>query len=435
MPEQRKRLHCVAEITLSTTFLLASEVPSVAALARSGLPQKRNFKIYASRFCVADLDRDLVLFNTVIALKPKPPAGKEPMLYSTIFRSTAITAAGLIATTLVAISTAFAQTPVFQNGIQVANPVPTVVPQQIVVTNPVKSATAKIVPPAKATATTKKTATAKAVVSAKAIKRAAEPADVVKVYPVGNLVSTTAIRSMPFGKTTLERWQSEYPETIEALDELGSIVQSMCSSEPAAIKAYVPSLSLIVRHTQKGHDEIESLLRSLGQQQEPSIEMTYRLLYVESPPKLGKEHDESDLARMQNLLSKKVLSADETAELQKFIPKQNGMEYATRSITMRPGVRTPWSVFHQPYTTLGRHDQKSKTTQLRVDFFVDEASGDQIEFGSEVLTLSHGESGLMHAYVDGSSMTWLISAKPISDDAAESPTQSESVPQIATKPK
>ena len=47
MPEQRKRLHCVAEITLSTTFLLASEVPAIAAFARSGLHQKRNFKTHA----------------------------------------------------------------------------------------------------------------------------------------------------------------------------------------------------------------------------------------------------------------------------------------------------------------------------------------------------------------------------------------------------
>ena len=32
MPEQRKRLHCVAEIALSTTFLLASEVPAMQRL-------------------------------------------------------------------------------------------------------------------------------------------------------------------------------------------------------------------------------------------------------------------------------------------------------------------------------------------------------------------------------------------------------------------
>ena len=38
MPEQRKRLHCATEITLSTTFLLASEVPAIAEFARSGLP-------------------------------------------------------------------------------------------------------------------------------------------------------------------------------------------------------------------------------------------------------------------------------------------------------------------------------------------------------------------------------------------------------------
>ena len=44
MPEQCKRLHCVAEIALSTTFLLASEVPAIAAFARSGLLKKRKSK-------------------------------------------------------------------------------------------------------------------------------------------------------------------------------------------------------------------------------------------------------------------------------------------------------------------------------------------------------------------------------------------------------
>ena len=38
VPEQRKRVHCVAEITLSTMFLFASEVPAIAVFARSGLP-------------------------------------------------------------------------------------------------------------------------------------------------------------------------------------------------------------------------------------------------------------------------------------------------------------------------------------------------------------------------------------------------------------
>ena len=50
MPEQRKRLHCVAEIALSTTFLLASEVPAIAAFARSGLPEERNNKTEASGY-------------------------------------------------------------------------------------------------------------------------------------------------------------------------------------------------------------------------------------------------------------------------------------------------------------------------------------------------------------------------------------------------
>ena len=40
MPEQRKRFYCVAEITLSTTFLIAPEVPAIAAFVRSGLQER-----------------------------------------------------------------------------------------------------------------------------------------------------------------------------------------------------------------------------------------------------------------------------------------------------------------------------------------------------------------------------------------------------------
>ena len=44
MPEQRKRLQCVVEITQSTTFLFASEVPAITAFAGSGLHQETNLK-------------------------------------------------------------------------------------------------------------------------------------------------------------------------------------------------------------------------------------------------------------------------------------------------------------------------------------------------------------------------------------------------------
>ena len=49
VPEQRKRLYCVAEITLSTTFLFASEVPAIAAFARSGLQPNTILKSATSK--------------------------------------------------------------------------------------------------------------------------------------------------------------------------------------------------------------------------------------------------------------------------------------------------------------------------------------------------------------------------------------------------
>ena len=71
MPEQRKRLHCVAEITLSMTFLLVSEVPAIAAFARSGLPQERNSKTHASGFQKPTPDVKWLLFAV-------PPQAESP---------------------------------------------------------------------------------------------------------------------------------------------------------------------------------------------------------------------------------------------------------------------------------------------------------------------------------------------------------------------
>ena len=72
MPEQRKRLHCVVEIALSTTFLLASEVPAIAAFARSGLLKKRNFK-----------KRER---GTAFAGKPKKAGGRHNLCSNAAFQ-------------------------------------------------------------------------------------------------------------------------------------------------------------------------------------------------------------------------------------------------------------------------------------------------------------------------------------------------------------
>ena len=68
MPEQRKRLHCVVEVTLSTTFLLASEVPAMVAFARSGLHQEPNFKT-RERGTTRIPDQDLNRLDEISQLK------------------------------------------------------------------------------------------------------------------------------------------------------------------------------------------------------------------------------------------------------------------------------------------------------------------------------------------------------------------------------
>ena len=84
------------------------------------------------------------------------------------------------------------------------------------------------------------------------------------------------------------------------------------------------------------------------------------------------------------------------------------------------------------YTALGRVDDQNKTTQLRIDFFVDELSEQEYLFGSEVFNLSDGQSALLHAEFNQGSITWLIT--PNQSDRNPTENKENSVPQIATKP-
>ena len=101
------------------------------------------------------------------------------------------------------------------------------------------------------------------------------PESIVRIYSVGDLVSI----EVTSGEFSPGNRDSVAPETLRALNNLASIVESMCSQKPVAVRTYAPTLSLIVRHSSAGHKEIDDLLRSLGQADRCSI----RMAAVESP--------------------------------------------------------------------------------------------------------------------------------------------------------
>lgn len=230
---------------------------------------------------------------------------------------------------------------------------------------------------------------------------------VLKVYPVGDIVAAAAM-TPGGGKTTLAHWGSEYSETIKALEELKGIVETMCEERPVAVKAYAPSLSLIVRHSQAGHDEIDRLLKTLAEDSEISIELECRPLFSQSPSKLLNDgHTEAERKQLDSLLSKPQLTQAEAAELLKLIPRAE----QSQSVRLRAGRRTPWNDAGRPCTAMGRVNHAAKTVSVRIDNVVDIQNDDETLFASQSFELQEGEAALFHHYCDSGLVVWLVTAK------------------------
>ena len=265
------------------------------------------------------------------------------------------------------------------------------------------------------------------------------PPSILKVYPVGNLISARSMTSESSGMTTKEQWNEQYSQTLQGLDELADIVETMCADSPMAISTFPQSLSLVVRHSEEGHAEIADLLKSLAGDHGESIQMSCRMLYADVPPKSSNpDHTEADRERLISLLSKKNLSAKQSAELKELMPGPDADELDSSyvyNVTLNAGLRTPWSLFGQQYTAVGRVAPNGKQVELRVDYITDQGDEQTVPFGAQVLKLEAGRSAIFKTQFYGSTLVWLITAKVSGIDTAETPvqTENEGVPQIATK--
>jgi hypothetical protein len=241
---------------------------------------------------------------------------------------------------------------------------------------------------------------------------------ILKVYPVGDLVSVGAVNRSRGGKTTSDEWASEYPETLQALDELRSIVETVCSAKPVAVTTYAPSLSLIVRHSQDGHAEINQLLRTLGEDNQSSIQMECRALYSGSDglPKLRNPEDTEAWGRRleELMLSKRQITEAETTELLDSLSPEAGHK---QPVALKSGRRTPWGPAGRPCTAMGRINHAKRTVEIRIDYISDDYA-EATPFGSQVFSLAEGESALFNHYCDGGTTVWLITARIVTQETS-----------------
>lgn len=228
-------------------------------------------------------------------------------------------------------------------------------------------------------------------------------ATTIQIYRVGDLVSRKAVNTrFASGKISAKEWQSEYSQTLDALTELQGVVEVMCSHKPISVKAYSPSLSLIVRHTKDGHTEISQLLQALRKDAPIAMRLECRSLSAEFN---SEGLSDAQKNRLEILLTKTSFTKDETAELLKLVPKP----ILKHNVALRAGHRTSWGDLGRPCTAMGRIDTSKNVAQIRIDYITDDITETTL-FGSQVLSLADGESALFYHNCDGATIVWLVTA-------------------------
>ena len=250
---------------------------------------------------------------------------------------------------------------------------------------------------------------------------------ILKVYPVGDIVAASAMYGSTYGKTTAGEWAAQYPETTAALHELRGIVEAACSQRPMAVTVYSPSLSLIVRHTKDGHDEIGQLLETLAGGNDAVIQIKCRAMYSQSPAELANsKRTDSQNKELQKLLSKQKLTREETKELLTLTPRKSDDEESLTndemSVALKSGRRTAWGHAGRPCTAMGLVNRKTNLIDLRIDYIADDYS-DSTPFGTQVFCLGDGESAFFHHYCDGGTVVWLVTATILGSDKPERVSQ------------
>lgn len=297
------------------------------------------------------------------------------------------------------------------------------------------------------------------------------PTTTVCVYRVADLVAYDTVRQgPPFGVCTMEEWQSEHKQTLDALEGLGDLLQTTFAADSASFATHAESLSLIIRHTSEGHGEIADLLEQLRQNDESQIELSFlailELATLEDPVSsrvsstlatmgpqppnqssypgdyqggnqtpsqqsvTGVQPHKSDAyypgrnqtplhalpederSRVRELCGKWLLTPDEAEEVYKIYSKYFKHPLPTYTVRVANGRKTKWGLPDLPCTVAALVSSDLSHVHLRVDNIADDVS-EKISFAVQCVSIPDRHSVRMPTYCDGGTTLWLVTAKVI----------------------
>jgi hypothetical protein len=231
------------------------------------------------------------------------------------------------------------------------------------------------------------------------------PPSTIRVYRVAELVAAGAVNVPPPHAHAAAEGADVEQQTVAALNELATLVRSIAEMPHCRVQPHAPTLSLVVRHTEEGHKEIARLLEQLAQDDEPVIELTFRL--VEASRELPEEQES-----LLKLVGKASLTADEAKQAEALCesPAAGLGELRVRAVN---GRRTGFGPAGFPMAATAVCRGSGSTVQLRLDYFVPSEEG--AKASSRSLSLADGGSAFL---VTGDEPLWLVTARVVEPAAS-----------------
>ena len=239
----------------------------------------------------------------------------------------------------------------------------------------------------------------------------------VKIYRVADLVAARAVRETTQKTVSLAEWNGEHSESIESLNDLVALIETIIPAEAGAVAAHADSLSLVIRHSPSGHDQIAGLLDQLRQAERPVVELT--LIPLVGLEGSAERFSDEQANRLNEMLIKQVLNSDETQEMTKLLAaSQQAQNPMTKPITARlaNGRKTVVPRFMMPFYTTVVLMKDTDEIQLRIDNVADEAGPDKVLTQIQSFSVPAGHSVMFATQIDGSVMYWMAIPKPIESE-------------------
>lgn len=229
-----------------------------------------------------------------------------------------------------------------------------------------------------------------------------------EVFPVGNLVSNSLFEvrgSLLDQPASLE----SHREAIDAaINEVIQIVEA--NATPESISKLPGKLSLLVRHSPKGHLAVRELLKTIGV---PGIKTIRLRVDPVTTEDAGGEEEE----KLELLMAKTILDRQEAASAIALTGNHFAGIFKQQALGLELGIPKVWQIQQaSPTTFTARVDISTEEVELRIDqSIVGDVQSDQLgKQLTAVFRAKPGESIVFRPAVTDN-FVWLLTPETMSD--------------------